>query len=177
MTTTKYDPTWVREHYDAYGMKEWERWERGPSTRIAFAVHEHYLRQYIKPGERILEIGAGAGRFTQVLAEIGARITVADISPGQLALNRRQAEVLGFVPAIDAWVECDACDLHAHFTDRQFDTVVAYGGLLSYLYDQTEPALAELRRVVNPGGCIFLEVMSLWGAIHRDLPGITTIPP
>lgn len=37
--TTKYDPTWVREHYDAYGMKEWHRWERTPSTRIAFAVH------------------------------------------------------------------------------------------------------------------------------------------
>jgi ubiquinone/menaquinone biosynthesis C-methylase UbiE len=124
MTTTKYDPNWVRDHYDAYGMKEWHRWERTPSSRIAFAVHAHYLRQYLQPGQRILEIGTGAGRFTQLLAEIGARITVADISPGQLALNRQQAEALGFAAAVEAWVECDACELHEHFSDGQFDTVV-----------------------------------------------------
>ncbi|HEY3378462.1 MAG TPA: methyltransferase domain-containing protein [Armatimonadota bacterium] len=177
MASMKYDPAWVRDYYDAYGMKEWERWERGPAMRIAFAVHAHYLRRYIQPGQRILEIGAGAGRFTQVLAEIGARITVADISPGQLALNRQQAEALGFAHAVEGWVECDACDLHAHFADQQFDTVVAYGGLLSYVYDQTGPVLTEFQRVVKPGGDIFLEVMSLWGAIHHFLPDITIIPP
>lgn len=177
MNTTKYDPAWVREHYDAYGMKEWDRWERAPSKRLALAVHTHYLRQYIQPGRRILEIGAGAGRFTQVLAEIGARTTVADISPGQLALNRQQAELFGFASAVENWVECDACDLHGVFADEEFDAVVAYGGLLSYVYDQAGQVLAELQRLVKPGGYILPEVMSLWGAVHHSLPGILAIPP
>jgi len=176
MTATKYDPTWVREFYDAYGMKEWNRWERDPAMRVAFAVHTHYLRQYIQPGQRILEIGAGAGRFTQVLADIGARITVADISPGQLALNRQQAEALNYAQAVEQWVECDACDMRAHFSDRQFDAVVAYGGLLSYVFDQTAPVMVELQRVVKPNGIIYLEVMSLWGAIRHALPGVLEFP-
>jgi ubiquinone/menaquinone biosynthesis C-methylase UbiE len=177
MTDTLYNPQWVRDFYDAYGMQEWERFDRHPMLRIAFAIHRHYLQAYLQPGQRVLEIGAGPGRFTQVLAEMGMRVTVADISPGQLALNRQQAAEHGFAHAVDDWVECDACDLREHFVDETFDAVVAYGGLLSYVFDQAGTALTELRRVVTPGGPIFLEVMSLWGAVHCYLPSVLTIDP
>ncbi len=177
MATIKYDPQWVRDFYDAYGMQEWERFDRHPMLRIAFAIHQHYLRQYLQPGQHILEIGAGAGRFTQVLAEMGMRVTVADISPIQLALNRQQADTHGFASAVDQWVECDACDLRGQFADKAFDAVVAYGGLLSYVFDQAGLVLTELQRVVMPGGPIFLEVMSLWGAIHCYLPPVLSIDP
>ncbi len=177
MTDTLYDPRWVREFYDAYGMQEWERFDRHPMMRIAFAIHQHYLRQYLQPGQRILEIGAGAGKFTQVLAELGVRITVADISPGQLALNRQQAAAHGFAHAVEAWVECDACDLRSCFANESFDAVVAYGGLLSYVFDQAGAALSEMQRVVRSGGPIFLEVMSLWGGVHRYLMPVLTLAP
>ncbi|MHB1000770.1 MAG: methyltransferase domain-containing protein [Armatimonadota bacterium] len=174
--TFKYDPVWVQQHYDTYGMQEWNRWESSPATRIAFAVHSHYLQRYVRPGERVLEIGAGAGRFTQLLANITSHITVADISSVQLSLNRHQADVLGFDAAIEQWVQCDVCDMSGHFVDGEFDTVVAYGGLLSYVCDQAERALSEIRRVTKYGGRIFLEVMSLWGAVHYSLPGVLSIP-
>jgi len=177
MRDTLYDAQWVRGFYDAYGMKEWDRFDRHPVMRVAFAIHRHYLQKYLQPGQRILEIGAGAGRFTQVLAELGMRVTVADISPGQLALNRQQADAHGFALAVEAWVACDACDLQTHFADEAFDAVVAYGGLLSYVFDQAGTALTELQRVVKPGGPVFLEVMSLWGAVHRYLMPVLTIDP
>ena len=70
---TSYDPNWVRDHYDRYAEKEWQRWDRSPVERVKLAVHLHYLRHSIRPGDRVLEIGAGAGRFTQELARITPR--------------------------------------------------------------------------------------------------------
>jgi ubiquinone/menaquinone biosynthesis C-methylase UbiE len=171
-----YDPQWVRDYYDADGIGEWGRFDLHPVLRLAFAVHCHYLQEYIAPADRVLEIGAGCGRFTQVLAGIAPRITVADISPVQLMFNRQQAETLGFAPAVEGWVECDICDLRGHFADETFDTVVCYGGALSYVFDRAEQALQELQSVVKPGGVLFLEVMSLWGTIHHALTSVLAIP-
>lgn len=173
---SRYDPNWVREHYDAYGMKEWDRWERGAVARVSWAIHLHYLRKFVRPGARVLEIGAGAGRFTQALAEITPSIVVADISPGQLELNRRQAESLGFDRAVERRVECDVCDLADHFADEEFDTTVCYGGALSYVFERAGQALGGLKRVTKRGGHILTEVMSLWGSIHQGPMSVLEIP-
>ena len=173
---TAYDPNWVKDFYDTYGMKEWNRWESNAISRISWAIHVYYLRKFVKQGERVLELGAGAGRFTQVLAEITSNIVVADISRGQLEINKQQAETCGFDHAVERRVECDVCDLTSHFDDDEFDTTVCYGGVLSYVYDSAGKALSELKRVTKPGGRILVEVMSLWGAIHNDLTSVLTIP-
>lgn len=172
---TKYDPDWVKAHYDEYGEKEWARWDKSPVQQIKFEVHLHYLRSYLQADDRILEIGAGAGRFTQQLARISDKIVVADISPVQLQLNHKNAHALGFSDAIERWVECDMCDLQPHFQDEEFDAVVCYGGPLSYVFDQREKAIRELLRVTKPGGLLFLGVMSLWGAIHHSLPWVLKV--
>ena len=93
---THYDPKWVRTYYDQYAEKEWQRWDRSPVQRIKLEVHLHYLRQAIQPGDRVLEIGAASGRFTQELARITEGIVVADLSPVQLELNRQNGQGLGF---------------------------------------------------------------------------------
>ncbi len=176
MPTTSYDPQWVRDYYDAEGIKEWKRFDLHPVLRISFAIHQYYLRRYIHPGQRILEIGAGCGRFTQVLAEIGARVTVTDISPGQLALNRQQAETLGFSHAVEKWVECDVLNLSPHFAMDEFDAIVCYGGPISYVFDLADEAIHEMKKVVKPDGVLLLEVMTLWGCIHSSLPDVLKLP-
>ena len=174
---TRYDPDWVRTHYDQYAEKEWQRWDRSPVEQVKLAVHMHYLRQSIQPGDRVLEIGAGSGRFTQELARITQRIVVADLSPVQLELNRQNAQALGFASAVERWVECDMCDLAPHFEDAEFDAVLCYGGPLSYVFDRAGQAIDELKRVVAPGGALLFSVMSLWGGVHHFLPGVLQVPP
>lgn len=66
-------------------MREWHRWDDSPVERVKFHVHLHYLQQYVNPGDHVLEIGAGAGRFTRELARITDRIVVADLSSGDLS--------------------------------------------------------------------------------------------
>ena len=164
-----YDRANVASAYDAYGEKEWGRHETSPFGRVSFHVHRHYLTEFVHDGDRVLEVGAGAGRFTIVLAELGARIVTTDISPGQLALNAAHVREAGFESQVDAREPADILDL-VRYADRSFDAVVCYGGPLSYVMDRAEDALDELLRVTKPGGHILLGVMSLHGSLQAFLP-------
>lgn len=49
----------VQEHYDCDVQKEWDRLERHP---FEFTITTRMMDRYIKPGDRILDIGGGPGR-------------------------------------------------------------------------------------------------------------------
>lgn len=171
-----YDAASISSHFDRYGAREWDRLTATPLDEINLHIHLHILRQYVSSGMRVLEIGAGAGRFTQALAEIGARVVVGDISPTQVALNRKYAARFGFAQAVDSWHEVDICDL-SRFADASFDCVIAYGGPFSYVLDQRDLALRECLRVLRPGGRLLASVMLQWGSARRSLDGVLNLPP
>ncbi len=171
-----YHPEWVIAHYDDYGDREWERFSGSPVDAISLFIHTHYLQKFVKPRSRVLDVGAGPGRFTQVLAEMGCRVTVADISAVQLALHRNYAQKLGFESAVDERWKLDVCDL-SHLESESFDAVVCYGGPLSYVFDHALAALQECVRVCKSGGHVLVSVMSLWGTAHRQLRGALSVPP
>jgi SAM-dependent methyltransferase len=170
-----YNANAVIQHFDDFGIREWERLVQAPSDEVSLYVHAHYLEKYITEGARVLEIGAGAGRFTQILARLGAQIVVADISSVQLELNKRFAAELGFQEAVIDWQQVDICDLSRFATDS-FDYVVAYGGPFSYVLDKRDLALSECLRVLRAGGLLLFSVMSLWGSAHGRLDGVLSLP-
>jgi 2-polyprenyl-3-methyl-5-hydroxy-6-metoxy-1,4-benzoquinol methylase len=171
-----YQPDAVIKYFDELGMREWERLIQTPSDEVSLYIHTHYLKKYISPDLQVLEIGAGAGRFTQILADLGTQILVADISDVQLEFNRKFSAEYGFDKAIVDWRQVDICDL-SQFESNSFDSVVAYGGPLSYVLDKRDVALSECIRVVRPGGIILLSVMSLWGTAHGFLDNVLSLPP
>ena len=173
--SSSYNANAVIQHFDDFGVHEWERLVQSPSDEVSLHIHTHYLEKYISKGTRVLEIGAGAGRFTQVLAELGAQVLVADISRVQLDLNKRFADELGFREAVLDWQQTDICDL-SRFEPNSFDCVLAYGGPFSYVLDQRDRALSECLRVLRSGGLLLLSVMSLWGSAHAHLDGVLSIP-
>jgi 2-polyprenyl-3-methyl-5-hydroxy-6-metoxy-1,4-benzoquinol methylase len=174
-TLSHHDVEQVARHFDELGVGEWERLLKTPVDEVNLYLHTHYMKKHAPPGSRVLEIGAGAGRFTQVLATLAMRITVADISPVQLELNRRHAQQYGFAHAVEDWRQVDICDM-AQFASRSFDCVVAYGGPFSYTLDQRDSALQECLRALRPDGTLLFSVMSLWGTVHRHLKGVLSIP-
>ena len=91
-----YDPVWAANYFDNYGLRERNRLIASPVNEVSLLIHTHYLEKYISPGDCVLEIGAGVGRFTQILANLDTRITVGDISLVQLDLNRMHTQQFGF---------------------------------------------------------------------------------
>jgi ubiquinone/menaquinone biosynthesis C-methylase UbiE len=170
----RYDPKWLAQFYDSYGEKEWARWDKSPEERVKLYIHAHYLKTYIRAGQSVLEVGAGSGRFTKMLADLGARIVVADISPGQLKLNKTNSELHAYKASVVDWIEADACEL-GQFADGQFDSVVAYGGLIGFVFERRAQAMSELLRVTAKGGYVLMSVMSLWGTVHSALESVLAV--
>lgn len=163
MAGIPYDADYIAGFYDEYGEREWTRFDTRPMDRVNLEVHRRFVREFVHAGDRVLEAGAGPGRFTLELADIGAKVVVGDISPVQLALHREKtAEIEA---AIEDRVQLDIVDL-SRFSDEEFDAVVCIGGPLSYVLGEADRALAELLRVTRPGGTVVLSVMSLLGAAN-----------
>jgi 2-polyprenyl-3-methyl-5-hydroxy-6-metoxy-1,4-benzoquinol methylase len=174
-SSRQYNAEQVAQFFDASGIREWNRLVQNPVTEVSLHLHTYYLEKYIRSGQHVLEIGAGAGRFTQILARLGVRVVVGDLSQVQLNLNRQHADQYGFAAAIEKWVQVDICDM-TRFASESFDCVVAYGSLFGYVLDQRDKALAECLRLLKPGGLLILSVASLWGSAHRRLDRVLSIP-
>ncbi|MFE2140671.1 class I SAM-dependent methyltransferase [Streptomyces sp. NPDC059456] len=100
-------------------------------------------------GRRILDAGCGSGPLSAALRDRGAVVTGIDVSAGMLALARRR---LGDDAALHL------ADLRdpLPFDDGAFDDVVA--SLVLHYLEDWGPALAELRRVLRPGGRLIASV-------------------
>jgi ubiquinone/menaquinone biosynthesis C-methylase UbiE len=94
-------------------------------------------------GRRILDAGCGSGPLSAALSAGGAIMTGFDSSPAMLALARQR---------LGATADLHVADLSKPlpFDDESFDDVVS-SLVLHYLEDWSAP-LAELRRVLKPGG-------------------------
>ena len=171
-----YEPSRIAEYFDELGEGEWDRLERDSEAEVNFAIHLHYLRRYVQPGWRVLEVGAGAGRFTVELARLGCSVLATDISPVQLDLNRKMLDEAGLGDAVEDRLLVDVVDM-SPLDDDAFDAVVCYGGPLSYAMDQSAAGLQECVRVAKPGGPLLISVMSLWGSVHKGLSFVMAVPP
>jgi phosphatidylethanolamine/phosphatidyl-N-methylethanolamine N-methyltransferase len=100
------------------------------------------------PGRTVLEVGVGTGLALPAYTP-DKRITGIDLSADMLALARRRAADLN-LRNVDGLLEMDAES--TSFADGQFDTAVAM--FVASVVPNPKRLLAELRRVVRPGGDI-----------------------
>ena len=140
--TNLYDANYVAWYFDELGEREWTRLVNSPADEIKLYIHSHYLEKHIEPGSLVLDVGAGPGRFTQLLVSLGATVVVADISAQQIELNKRFAAELNFAHGVKEWRQLDICDMSA-FPNEMFDAVVCYGNPLGYVFEKRNEAFTE----------------------------------
>jgi len=111
-------------------------------------------------GGEVLDVACGFGRHAVPLARAGYRVTGVDRSGALLAEARRRAgdDAAGGGPAL---VQADYRELP--FADASFDAALNLYTSLGYLGDEDDTqVLAEIARVLRPGGRLVIETM------HRD---------
>jgi ubiquinone/menaquinone biosynthesis C-methylase UbiE len=101
----------------------------------------------VKPGNRVLDVGAGSGNAAIPAAAAGAIVTASDLTPELFDVGRRIAAERG----VDLeWVEADAEAMP--FADDSFDVVMSCVGAMFAPHHQA--TADELVRVCRAGGTI-----------------------
>ncbi|GAA2317755.1 class I SAM-dependent methyltransferase [Streptomyces hawaiiensis] len=114
----------------------------------------------VRPGLRVLDVGAGSGNAAIPAALAGADVVASDLTPELFDAGRRAAEKQG---AQLAWQEADAEALP--FGDAEFDTVLSCVGVMFAPHHRQ--AADELVRVCRPGGTVGLLSWTPQGFIGR----------
>ena len=100
------------------------------------------------PSKTVLECGCGAGRFTEILLDRGARVMSIDLS------NAVEANALSF-PQSDRHRCAQANILHLPFAPKRFDVVVCLGVIQHTPHP--ESTIEALSQQVAPGGTLVID--------------------
>lgn len=112
------------------------------------------MRRLLAPGQvRVLDVGCGTGGISLYLASQGFQVTAVDCEQYEQEALRAAREHSGEQRIPLRLSLADAADLP--FTDRAFDCVVC-SNVVEHLEDP-ERALAEIHRVLAPGGLAFVD--------------------
>jgi SAM-dependent methyltransferase len=124
---------------------------------------ENLVIEYVPDEARILDMGCGAGRTTIPLAEMGLDIVGIDISSPMIQFARQQANLAGVHADFQVM---DSMQLE--FPDASFEVVLySYNGIeLIPGRAGKKKVMAEVLRVLKPGGCFIFSSHSLF-ALNR----------
>lgn len=100
----------------------------------------------IRAGEAVLDVGTGTGVVAITAARAGARVSALDLTPELLLQAHQNAQIAQHTDIV--WTEGDAEQLP--YPDASFDVVLSQFGHI--FAPRPEVAIAEMRRVLKPGG-------------------------
>lgn len=147
----------------------WDEWLDDPRTHRVKRTHLELLHILPSKDRLILDAGCGPGTYGIILAEEGNSVVAIDISSEEVRLARSRSErkQLTFLPQIG--------DLERlPFKDDTFE--VCFSGWVLHHFPNTGPAVAELHRVLKPGGLLALaepnesNIVARFSRFVEDLP-------
>lgn len=148
----------VYNHYD-----ENNRLCRSRHGQLEYMTTMAYVRRHAAPGARVLEIGAGTGRYSVALARDGYDVTAVELVPHNLDVLRHNSHGL----PLQAF-QGDALDL-SRFADGSFDVTLSLGPMYHlYAPQDVHRTLDEAIRVTRPGGVIITAFLSVYAIVASN---------
>ena len=132
---------------------------------VEFITTTNYIDKYLKPGNRILEIGAGTGAYSLYYAKKGFQVDALELVQANVDVMKTKITDDMKINAIQG----NALDL-SMYADNTFDITLSLGPLYHlFKPEETKKAIDEAIRVTKPGGKIYFAfilfdlTMLTWG--------------
>lgn len=144
----------IQKTYELFN--EDTRLNRSQAARVEFLTTVRCIEQYLKPGDRILDIGAGAGEYSLYFARKGYTVSALELADSNIRAFRRK-----LTPEDDIrLIQGNAVDLSS-FPDVSFDIVLLFGPLYHlHKAEDRQRCIAEALRVCKPQGKLFFAFIS-----------------
>lgn len=155
--------TEIINHFYNQGDED-SRLQRSRHGQLEYAVTMNYIHRYASPGDSVLEIGAGTGRYSVALANEGFRVSAVELAEGNFRILQKNGRGINNLEAMQG----DATDL-GRFSDQSFDITLVLGPLY-HLYNKEEihKAIDEAIRVTKKNGIIFFAFISVFGIMYAN---------
>ena len=78
----------VNRTYDIFN--EDSRLNHSKAARVEFVTTVHYIEKYLKGGDKILDIGAGAGEYSLYFARKGYEVSALELADANIAAFKKK---------------------------------------------------------------------------------------
>ena len=145
METERY----LNDYYSNYSEENRLLIQRGS---VEYLTTMRFIERYIKPGDRVIEIGAGTGRYSHAIARQGFAVDAVELIPHNIEIFRQNT-----LPDEKITItQGNAIDMSA-FEDNTYDITLLLGPMYHlFTAEDKIQALGEALRVTKPGGIVFV---------------------
>src|SRR5579872_4189714 len=122
---------------------------------VEYAITKRYLQRYISDGATVVDVGAGVGHYSELLARRGCNIYLVDVAERLLATAKERLVTAGLERHLRSAHHASATDL-SFLPDACCDAALLLGPLYHLdMAEERQKALAEASRLLRPEGLLF----------------------
>ena len=119
--------------------------------QVEFLTTVHYIEKYLKPGMKIIEIGAGTGRYSHYFARNGYEVDAVELMECNIKVFKQKTKPSENITVMQG----DAVHL-CGVASEQYDITLLMGPMYHlYTEEEQKAAMSEAIRVTKKGGIVF----------------------
>ena len=139
----------LKLHYESYDEDSRLRSKHG---MVEFTTTMHFIKRYLKKGDKILEIGAGTGRYSHAIAQKGFSVDAVELVEHNIEIFKSNTIVGENITVRQG----NALDLSI-LKDNCYDITLLLGPMYHlFTVEDQRKALEEAVRVTKRGGKVFI---------------------
>jgi ubiquinone/menaquinone biosynthesis C-methylase UbiE len=157
----------INAYYKSY--MEDERLVKNNSHKVEFLTTSYVLEDLLPPASKLLDIGAGTGKYSFFYSEKGHQVTALEFADANIEILKSKQATLQYENI--SVQQGDARNLSS-FADNSFDVVLCMGPLYHLGAQQDrQQCIGEALRVLRPGGLLALAYINKHASIALHTKG------